>query len=302
MSKHTITAAGLLAALALAGCGSFEAHLPDPNALVASGARTYDDFARERERGDNWWFGRNIVEEGGRGKAISSAIAAWERAWAIDPTDEHIFERLTIASYYLGNYYTEGDEEKDKVFLNGKAWAEKGLALDPEIRHGVDVEKKPFEEAVVAHAKPHQVPLMFWLCSNWGRAAENKSLATRAVTAPKLKALMEAVYRLGPRYFYGGPQRFFGVYFTKAPGQKDPGGDSRKQFERAVEIGPEDLENKVLFAEYYAKFAQDRELFEKLLKEVLATPVDFGPPELRLDNAEARKRAKALLEKADEIF
>ena len=69
-----------------------------------------------------------------------------------------------------------------------------------------------------------------------------------------------------------------------------------------VEIGPEDLENKVLFAEYYATFAQDRALFEKLLKDVLAVPEDFGPQELKLDNAEARRRAKRLLEKADEIF
>jgi hypothetical protein len=113
---------------------------------------------------------------------------------------------------------------------------------------------------------------------------------------------METVYRLGPHYHYGGPQRFFGAYFTKAPGQQDPAAQSKREFELSIKIGPQNLENRVLMAEYYATFIQDRELYEKILKEVIATPDDFGPQFLRLDNSEAKKRARKLLEQADEKF
>jgi hypothetical protein len=300
-AKRTIGAAACAAVLALAGCGGFEANLPNADALAAGSAKTYDEFEKHWQKGENWWFGRNVVEPGARAKTIENAIAEYQRCWAIDPSEEKVYERLGIASYYLANYYTSSDEAKEKVYTDGRAWGEKGLLLDPDIK-AATAEGKSFEDAVAAHAKPHHVPLIFWMATNWGRLAENKSIATRATTAPKLKSLMETCYRLGPNYYWGGPQRFFGVYFTKAPGQKDPGPDSKKQFDRAQEIGPEDLENKVLCAEYYATFVQDRALFEQLLREVIAAPEDYGPQALRLDNSEARKRAKGLLEKADDLF
>ena len=54
------------------------------------------------------------------------------------------------------------------------------------------------------------------------------------------------------------------------------------------------------YAEFYARYAFDRELFEKTLKDVLAHGGDR--PEFRLMNAAARRRAQGLLERGDDLF
>jgi hypothetical protein len=298
MKTPTFPAAAL-GLLLLAGCGGFETHLPDPKTLV-KGYKSYDAFTQYRDEGDAAWFARNTVPEADRGATIRAAIASYEKAWATYPDSPVVLERLTEAHYYLANYYAQGQDEKEKVYLTGMGYGERAMLLDPEVKKAVEGGQELYQ-AVAAHAKVEQVPAIFWYTVSWGRVAEDKNIATRATTAPKLKTMMETVYRLCPRYYWGGVNRFFGVYFTKAPGQKDPANDSKREFDRAMQF-PEDLENRVLMAEYYAPFVQDRALYEKTLKEVIALPDTYGPQLLRLDNSEAKKRAKKLLGEAEDKF
>jgi hypothetical protein len=47
--------------------------------------------------------------------------------------------------------------------------------------------------------------------------------------------------------------------------------------------------------------AQDRDLFEKSLREVISAPADILP-EQRLANEVAKQKAKILLEQVDDLF
>jgi hypothetical protein len=58
---------------------------------------------------------------------------------------------------------------------------------------------------------------------------------------------------------------------------------------------------KVLYARYYATVVQDRDLYVRTLKEVLATPGSIWP-EQRLANELARRRAARYLAQVDELF
>jgi hypothetical protein len=59
---------------------------------------------------------------------------------------------------------------------------------------------------------------------------------------------------------------------------------------RSVKIAGADYCSTVTFAEYYARYAFDRDLFESTLKQVLAAQPDV--PEFTLMNAVAKMRAK----------
>ncbi len=295
------TALGLVAAAALAGCGGFEPRLPDPRVVEAS-EKTFGHFELYRGEGNLAWVARNTVPEEERAATIRKAIDNFEKAWSIDPTAPDVLEKLAIAHFYLAHFFAEDPKEKEEIYSKGYGYAERAVLLNPEIARAVEGEKQPIEQAIAAHLRIHEVPRAFWFAVLWGRLVEDKNVAVRAGAAPRLKTIMETVYRLGPRYHFGGVHRFFGVYYTKAPGQSDPAGQSRREFERAIEVAPFYLENKVLMAEYYAVFVQDQELYERLLNEVLAAPEDAGPQFLRLDNSEAKKRARRLLAEVDERF
>ena len=114
---------------------------------------------------------------------------------------------------------------------------------------------------------------------------------------------MERVVAVEESYFYGGAHVFLGSYFGGRP--KLAGGDvaaAQRHFDRAVEIsGGRFLMNWIFYARYYAVPAQNRAEYERLLRKVTDTPAGILPAET-LANTMARKRARLMLEDADEFF
>lgn len=119
---------------------------------------------------------------------------------------------------------------------------------------------------------------------------------------PKVLALMDRIRELDPDIRQGGVEVFQGIYFTVLPlgGGRDLE-RARTHFERSIHVaGPDYLLNRVTFAEFYARYAFDRDLFERTLTEVLeATP---ETPEYTLMNTVAKIRAQELLNQMDDWF
>jgi hypothetical protein len=77
--------------------------------------------------------------------------------------------------------------------------------------------------------------------------------------------------------------------------------EGRRHFERAIELsGGRDLMAKVLLASEYARMAFDRELHDRLCREVLAASPEA--PGLTLSNTLAQDRARRLLDSSDDYF
>jgi hypothetical protein len=114
--------------------------------------------------------------------------------------------------------------------------------------------------------------------------------------------MMRRVHELDPTHSYGGPDLFFGIYYAVQP--RGAGRNlrlSREHFERAIRTaGPTFLLNQVTMAEYYARYALDRDLFIGTLRSVLHEIDD--PAEYRLMNVIARERARGLLGKLEDLF
>jgi len=131
----------------------------------------------------------------------------------------------------------------------------------------------------------------------------NRNDVARVVDLPKAIALIKRAYQLDPTFGNGQPAMTMGV-ITGAQG-KAMGGDpdaSKKYFEEAIAAsGGKYLMTKVLMARVYAVTAQDRPLFEKLLKEVIDAPANIFP-EYRLANELAKKKARRYLTRVEDYF
>ena len=78
--------------------------------------------------------------------------------------------------------------------------------------------------------------------------------------------------------------------------------DSRKHFEKALEIGQREfLPAQVAYARIYARMVYDQDLFTQLLTEVLHFPLEKRP-DLALANQAAKRRAEELLAQVDNLF
>jgi len=159
-------------------------------------------------------------------------------------------------------------------------------------------------EPGIRHLKSRDIAIVYWTANalaglvNLGRTSP-QALAD----APRAVALMQWVYEKDCHYYFSGPLWFFGTYYATLPPLA--GGNlelARSYFTRAIEAhGDRFLWGKLLFAQYYAVQALDRALFTELLGEI-ATGATDEPPELRLINRVAARRAIELLSKTDEIF
>lgn len=168
-----------------------------------------------------------------------------------------------------------------------------------------DIRKESFKDfkLVVDELDARDTETAFAVAMAWASWIQAHSADWNAVAdLAKVKYLMEKIILLDESYGDGSPHLYMGGLETVIPASM--GGRPEKgkaHFERAIEISDgKFLMAKVYYAERYAKLAFDKELHDKLLKEVLAAePVVEG---LTLMNTVAQQRARELLAESDDYF
>jgi hypothetical protein len=110
---------------------------------------------------------------------------------------------------------------------------------------------------------------------------------------------MEQVLKTDERFYHGAPHRYFGVYEAKVPGGSIK--KSGESFDRALKLSPDYLNTYVLKAKFYATKTQDEELFNQLLNHVIKADAKKVAG-LEVENANAQRIAKKMLERAEEFF
>ena len=137
----------------------------------------------------------------------------------------------------------------------------------------------------------------------WANYIDSHSSDWNAIAdLPKVKATMQRVLEFDETFEKGGAHLYLGVLETVVPpalGGKP--GIAKSHFERVIEITKgRNLMAKVLYAERYARPLFNREPHDRVLYEVVEQ--DPQEPGLTLINIIAQKKAKQLLESADEFF
>jgi hypothetical protein len=251
-----------------------------------------------------------LVEEGDAAWAqridqaqLETAIAKWEEA-ASASLDAELALKLSRGHYFLadGFFAIAGDAEKrDAHYTAGLDWAEKALGLTAPDFVAASKEGMKHEEAILK-APVEAVPAMYWYATNLGKWAASKGFATRIKYKDAIKATMLQVKALDDSYFYSCPYRYFGAFEAATAGIA--GGSlekSEENFKLAVEKNPEYLGSKVLWVDYLAKKQNNKELYEKLLNEVVAADVVVDPA-IEPENKREQEKAKKLLANIDDVF
>jgi hypothetical protein len=201
------------------------------------------------------------------------------------------------------------DDARKKIFAEKtKEWAlsllrtYSGFAKYEKI---VDREKKDaaLNDFIKSLGK-NDVDSIFWASNAWIMWILNNLDNTDAfLELPIVKSLIDKVYKLNDKYYYGAPHLYYGVFFGAFP--KDLGGNldkAKEEFDIALKLsGDKFLTTKLFYADFYLKPKNDKKGYEKILKEIINTDPDKYP-EMRLINIVSQKQAKEMLAKIDEVF
>lgn len=237
-----------------------------------------------------------------------AAIAAYEEALVLEELPPEvdrwaILVRLSVLYYGKAYHYDRDLPKKERMAtywrgrecgwealsLRNAAWAE---AID----NGMKIPD------AVSLLEADDAPAAFWAASNWSRWGELKGILRVALDIPKVKAANLRILELAEDYYAAGVHRFFGAYWIAIPPFAGKDVDKGKlHFERAVALFPDQLETKVMFADYFARETQDKELFTSLLQSVIDAQPD-PTDTYYFEHLVAQADAARLLAEADAIF
>lgn len=197
-----------------------------------------------------------------------------------------------------------GDPERARrLSTRARTYSRTAVCLElPEVCKVLD---KPHAEfaPVIAKTAGSDIDLIYSLAITWAGWVQTHRDDWNAVAdLPKIRECMQHIVKLDTNYDNGGPHLYLGLMNSLVPaalgGKPEVG---RSHFEEAIRISRgENLMIKVQYAEQYARLVFDRELHDRLLKEVMEAEADV--PGLTLFNTLAKRRAKILLEQANDYF
>lgn len=220
-----------------------------------------------------------------------------------NPKDEHaLLTGSELYGAYAGAFVKDPARIK-RLTLKARDYADRALCVHDAQLCGVWALSYDDFVRAIGGLKAADVPVLFAGGAAWaGWIQANTSDWNALATLPKVKAVMAHVAAVDESYNHGEADLYLGVIATLLPpalgGKPEEG---RAYFERALTLsGGRDLMVKVEYAQHYARITYNRELHDKLLKEVLAADPDV--PGMTLRNVLAQRQARELLDSADSYF
>jgi hypothetical protein len=230
--------------------------------------------------------------------SLAQAYIAYAFGWVMDAHDEAQFsgdderaDREKMRAYLM---YTRAYALMVSVMRDRDDAIDRKLAGDPEkLRKYLAREYADRED---------DIEVVFWAAVALGSAITNAPSMDALIDLPTAKVLAEHAMKLDERYENAGALTLLGGFESSYPEQL--GGNwmrGREYFERALSLSRRRSHlHHVNFARTYAVNAQDRELFVRLMREVVEAP-DQGD-DVRLSNKVARRRAARYLAHVDDLF
>lgn len=295
--------AGLL--LPLAGCGGLASKVA-ASALTSGGGSAYaSDGDPELVRA-----------------AVPFGLKTMEGVLESRPDDEELLLALTSGFTQYGYAFVATDadvadmggrlaearalrERARHLFLRARGYGLRALderldGLGRRLREARD----PAAVLAAADLEPEDVPYLYWTATAWALAISNgKGDMGLVAELPIPVAMMEKALALDEAWDEGAIHEFFLTYLATRSAAEGGGPERlRAHRDRALALSMnKKLGPRVSYAEGYLVQAQDRAAFESTLREVLEANLDDAP-RLRLANVLAQRRARLLLEHADDLF
>ncbi len=186
------------------------------------------------------------------------------------------------------------------LFLRARDYGLQGLELETS---GISAELLTSPVTAAWRVELDALPLLYWTAAAWGSAISlGRDQPSLVADTDAVRAMMRRALELDETFDNGAIHAAL-ISLESLPAAM--GGSmerAREHFERAVELsGGSQAAIFVTMAEEVAVSQQDRKEFEELLQRALDVDLE-GDPSARLANLIFQRKARALLERIEELF
>jgi tetratricopeptide (TPR) repeat protein len=303
LSRRLRLAVGVLCIAALGGCDIAKFTAESTAGLFTRAAPAFESY---------WDYDL-------AGEALPGTIVQFEGILRVVPDNEAILSQLAQAYVAYAYGWIEADvealefeDEYDEAEVQRRRTRTMYLRAMDLTRHVIRLHNADVDNAVradvegleawlaSAFVEPADAEILLWHGYAWGSFINSAKDDMEAVAdLPYAKAFVVRSIELDPNYYNAAGYTFMGVATaSELAGNMD---DAKVYFEKALaRTERRALQAQVNMARHYAVKRGDRELFDKLLTEVMDAHDPL--PEARLANRMARVRAAMYIENADQLF
>lgn len=220
-----------------------------------------------------------------------------------DPEDAGLLRGGASLYVLYTAMFVEDAPRARRLSERARDYGERALCASRKSSCGLARRTYPELVSGLADLRKKDVPSAYAWCVSWLVWLQAHSTDWDALAdLPKLEAALRRLVELDEGYEGGSAHLYLGILNTVRPealGGKPMLG--RQHFERAIVLSEgRNLSFKVEFARYYARLRYDRDLHDRLLREVLQANAQV--PGLVLVNGLAQEQAAELLASADDFF
>ena len=246
--------------------------------------------------------GKSYWEQRSDSNAVKKANYFFGQAIKVEKNNIELSTLYSQSLFFEALFLEKNQDKKDSLLFKGSQVAKNSILNDNNFRtilNKTDSDSNFKIISALSTADREFIPRMYWWATNKLWYLNNKPAIERVNQRELLEVIMHRVITLEPEFLFGGPFRFFGVFYTRIPGIDI--NQSKIYFEKAIKSYPDYLGNRVQMAEFYHQKTENRDLFQKQLKLVLNIDPTINPKVIP-ENIFYQHRASNLLDQEQILF
>jgi len=235
-------------------------------------------------------------------KSAKMATLYFEKAFELNPQNFELTVSLSRAYYFQGYYIEIDPAKRDTLYLKGASAALTGFqntAFFQSFDDTASIDNLKLQITAIRKAPVETIPALYWWAANFGRYLTTKPVLKRIESREIIETAMHRIATLDEDYYYGGPTRFFGTFYSRLPGV--PLDRAKSNFDQSLSDSPDYLGTRVLRARYYHTKLGNQDLFEEDLKYVINADPSILPDAMP-ENLFEQEKAKELLKHTSILF
>ena len=254
------------------------------------------DYEYLIKEGELYW------EKRANPKSARMATLYFEKAFELNPQNFELTVSLSRAYYFQGYYIEIDPAKRDTLYLKGASAALTGFqntAFFQSFADTASTDNLKLQITAIRKAPLETIPALYWWAANFGRYLTTKPVLKRIESREIIETAMHRIATLDEDYYYGGPTRFFGTFYSRLPGV--PLDRAKSNFDQSLSDSPDYLGTRVLRARYYHTKLGNQDLFEEDLNYVINADPSILPDAMP-ENLFEQEKAKELLKHTSILF
>ena len=246
--------------------------------------------------------GKLYLEKRANPKSAKMATLYFEKAFELNPQNFELTVSLSRAYYFQGYYIEIDPAKRDTLYLKGASAALTGFQNTTFFQSFDDtasIDNLKLQITAIRKAPLETIPALYWWAANFGRYLTTKPVLKRIESREIIETAMHRIATLDEDYYYGGPTRFFGTFYSRLPGV--PLDRAKSNFDQSLSDSPDYLGTRVLRARYYHTKLGNQDLFEEDLNYVINADPSILPDAMP-ENLFEQEKAKELLKHTSILF